>query len=91
MDPVIEVLEYCRKNMCTPDGRRNCLLCARRPVPGGQAAVGVFIADEQYQERLGAPKNKTRLFIYLLCEDCHSHPHRNKMVQDKIFAVASVQ
>lgn len=77
--------------MCTPDGRRVCFLCGHEPGPGECAVVGVFIADEAHQKRVGAPPNKTRMMIYLLCADCHEHPERNQRVQEKIFAEVTVQ
>lgn len=90
-DQVAEILEYCRENMCMPDEKRVCFVCGRVPESGEQAAVGVFIADEAHQRRLGAPSNKTRLMIYLVCGDCYELPDRNERVEQKIFAVAGVQ
>jgi hypothetical protein len=88
---VLEMLKWCRENMCTPDGKRICLVCGHVPTGTEHAAVGVFIADEKHQKRIGAPRDKERLVIYLLCEDCYALPDRNERVEDKIFAVASVQ
>jgi hypothetical protein len=88
---VMELLEWCRANLCTPDGERICLVCGHRPGPGDTAALGLFIADNKHQKRLGAPQGKERMIIYLLCEDCYALPDRNECVEDKIFATVSVQ
>jgi hypothetical protein len=87
-----ETLEWCRVNLCTPDGKRICMLCGHEPQdPGETVAVGIFIAHEKYQKRLGAPAGKQRLVVYVLCEDCFSRPDRNERVEDKILATVSVQ
>ena len=88
---VSEVLNYCRENMCTPDGSRVCFLCDHEPDQGEDAAIGVFIPDAAHQKRVGAPPNKTRMMIYLLCGDCYERPDRNERVEDKIFATVVVQ
>jgi hypothetical protein len=62
-EQVPEVIDYCRKHMCTPDGGRNCFLCERVPKPGEEAVIGLFIANRETQRRIGAPPNKTRLLI----------------------------
>ncbi len=85
------VLEWCRVNLCTPDGKRICLVCGHEPEGGETVALGVFIANDKNQKRIGAPTGKQRLLIYVLCEDCHALPDRNERVEDKIIAVASVQ
>jgi len=87
----LELIKWCRENMCTPDGKRICLVCGHVPTAGEHAVVGVFIADEKNQQRIGAPRDKQRLVIYMLCDDCYELPDRNEPVEDKIFAVVSVQ
>jgi len=88
---VMKLLEWCRANMCTPDGKRVCLLCKHEPVAGEQAAIGLFFADKKHQKRLGAPHGMDRIIIYLLCDDCMDVPDRNERVEDKIFAAVNVQ
>jgi hypothetical protein len=90
-DQVSDVINYCQRNMCTPNGRRVCFLCGSFPEQCEEAAVGVFIADEAHQKRVGAPLNKTRLMIYLLCEECNGLHDRNTRVQGKIFAEVTFQ
>ena len=86
-----EVLNYCRKNFCTPDGNRVCFLCGHVPQPSEDAAVGVFIPHAEHRSRFGAPPNKTRLMIYVLCGDCNTHLDRNERVEDKILSEATAQ
>jgi hypothetical protein len=89
---VMELLEWCRANLCAPDGKRNCLLCGYAPsAPGEKAVFGIFIANEKAQKRIGAPPSKERLILYILCEDCNALPDRNEQVEDKIFATVCVQ
>ena len=86
-----ELLNWCRENLCTPDGKRICLVCGHTPDCGETVAVGIFIANAKNQKRIGAPSDKERLIIYVLCEDCHALPDRNERVEDKIFAAVCVQ
>lgn len=85
----LELIKWCRENMCTPDGKRICLVCGH--VPTGHGYFGVFVADEKNQKRIGAPRDKERLVLYLLREDCYELPDRNERVEDKIFTAVSVQ
>jgi hypothetical protein len=88
----MELLEWCRANVCTPDGKRVCLLCKyEHTIRGERVVVGVFIADDKNQKRLGASQGKERLVIYVLCVDCHERPDRNEQVEQKIFAAIGVQ
>jgi hypothetical protein len=87
----LDLLKWCRENVCTPDGKRICLICGHKPEAGESTAVCVFIPDEKYQKRIGAPLNKERVVIYLLCEECLALPNRNERVEEKIFRAASVQ
>jgi hypothetical protein len=83
----MEQLEWCRANMCTPDGKRVCLLCKLDLSTEGRGALGIFIADAENQKRIGAPSDGERWLIYMVCEGCNELPNRNEQVQDKIFAV----
>lgn len=88
----MELLEWCRANVCTPDGKRVCLLCKYdHTIPGEQAVLGIFIANENAQKRIGAPAGKERLIIYVLCVDCHELPDRNERVEKNVFATVGVQ
>ena len=82
------LLAWCRRNGTTPDGNRKCILCSREVSSGGR--VGVFVADEESQRRLGAPKGKARVVIYLLCKNCWEVKDRDDRVEEKIFGAWQV-
>jgi hypothetical protein len=78
-----------------PDGSRKCLLCSDT-CPNEAMFVGVFIANQEHQTRIGYSKKKLakggrRLIVYQLCPTCFERPSRNEDVETKIMSEVSVQ
>jgi hypothetical protein len=88
---IFELLNWCRENMCTPDGKRVCLLCARELSGDPRGVLGHWEANEEAQKRIGAPPGKTRIILYMLCEGCYELPDVVEIVDKKLLASLSVQ
>lgn len=63
-----------------------CKLCG---VPA--ETIGIFVADEAFSRRIGAPKGKTRMVAYGLCVECLEHPDAADRVEDLILKECQVQ
>lgn len=93
-EQIKEVIETATKTGYLPDGSRKCLLCSDT-CPDEAMFVGVFIADPEFQARIGYSKKKLakggkRLILYQLCPTCFERPSRNEDVEAKIMAEMEV-
>ena len=68
-------------------GIHSCPLCHGRVV-----FVGVFSPNQEFGERIGQPKGKTRLTVYGLCEPCMRLPEeeRNQRIEADILRLRGV-
>ncbi len=85
-----EIVERSRRSMRTPDGSSSCLICGRGPL-GHKDFLGVFIADEPTQNRIGAPSGKCRRVLYLICAECWENPDMADLVEEKIIKELTIQ
>jgi len=88
---IFEMLTWCRENMCTPDGKRICLLCGRDLSGDTHAILGHWEANEETQKRIGAPSGKTRIVVYMLCEGCYELSDVTERADKRLLERLSVQ
>jgi hypothetical protein len=85
-------LQFCRENGCLPSGRRTCVVCNEPPSVGDDPfLVGLYFADKKESKRLGVPKGKSRVVIYLLCHTCFELSDSYDQVADSILRQIGVQ
>jgi hypothetical protein len=63
-----------------------CQLCGAT-----SAYFGVFFPPQEFSARIGAPKGKTRVVFYRVCESCYELPNVTELVEAGILSDLQVQ
>jgi hypothetical protein len=69
-------------------GLDRCLACGATSVAG----AGMFFPNEDVAKRIGQPRNKRRVAVYVLCQPClDDYDHAIRRVEEKLLRDAGVQ
>lgn len=63
----------------------DCCLCRKHA-----DVRSVFIPESGFSEKLGAPKGKTRVIVYPICESCAQDPFAKLKAEDWLLKQAAI-